>query len=76
MSMDKVTIELSWQEVDRIVVKQLEQQLNVFLEEIEARKLGHGMAMFYTDHTEDVTELQKHIDAFKLVIDYFSPTDW
>ena len=75
MSMNNVTIELSWQEVDRIIVKQLEQQRDVFLEEIETRKLGRGMAMFYTDPIEDVAELQKHIDAFNLVIGYFSPID-
>ena len=75
MSMDKVTIELSWQEVDRIIVKHLEQQLDVFLEERDNRHQGVGLPMFYTDPEEDVAELQKHIDAFKLVIEYFSPMD-
>jgi len=39
--------------------------------DLAERKNGNGMAIFVTEQEFDVMLLEKHIDAFKLVLKYY-----
>jgi hypothetical protein len=61
------TIELEYEQIDRIVWKTLEETRNSL-----ARNLGNGSNIFvYGDPAADDIEIQKHIDAFDLLIDWY-----
>jgi len=71
--MSKVTVELEWEAVDAIVVQQLRDARDGFIEDIERRKDGSNTAgIFHKDVKKDIKELEKHIKSFNRAIRYFS----
>lgn len=72
----KVTIELDWNTVDRIVVQELEENLQGFLASLERIKtMGDTDGIFSTNPEQDAKDLEEHIKACKLMIAYHKPFD-
>jgi hypothetical protein len=64
----KFTIDLDWEMVDKIVVKQLMSTRQCFLED-----LGTKANVFFWDKPEeDDAEIQKHIDAIDLLLTWYA----
>lgn len=69
----KVTVELDWDTVDNIVAQELKNNLDNFIESLERVKhLGRG-DVFTTDLEQDIVDIEKHIEACKLLIAYHTP---
>jgi len=69
----KVTVELDWDTVDDIVVQELKNNLEGFVESLERVKtMGRG-DVFTTDLNQDIKDIEKHIEACKLLIAYHTP---
>ena len=69
--MKKVTVELDWDTIDRITVCSMKSLLENLENDLEKRKAGDGMAIFEVDEELDIALLEKHVEAFKLVLKYF-----
>jgi len=69
----KVIVELDWDEVDKIVVSELKDNLEGFIKSLEEVKATGSGYVFTTDLEQDIKELEKHIDACKLMIAYHTP---
>jgi hypothetical protein len=63
----KHTFELEWEQVDAIIVKELSDSLNYFNPENRP-----SCGMFVKDEKEDLEEMQKMHDAFKLVLSWYA----
>lgn len=71
----KVTVELDWDTVDNIVVQELKNNLEGFIESLErVKSMGRG-DVFTTDLEQDIVDIEKHIEACKLLIAYHTPFD-
>jgi 3-dehydroquinate synthase class II len=71
----KFTVELDWDTVDNIVAQELKNNLEGFIESLErVKKLGRG-DVFTTDLEQDIVDIEKHIEACKLLIAYHTPFD-
>ena len=66
-----VTIELDWDTVDGIARASMHSVLENLQKDLAERKNGDGMAIFVTEQEFDVILIEKHIDAFKLVLKYY-----
>jgi hypothetical protein len=66
-----VTIELDWDTIDRITTSSMKSILENLEKDLEARKDDSGMAIFVLEKEKDIALLEKHIEAFKLVLKYF-----
>lgn len=60
-------IELNWDMVDDIVVGQLKDTYDCFMKDLE--RPNH--VFVYGDHEADRIEIQKRIDALKLMLDWY-----
>jgi hypothetical protein len=66
------TIELDYEMVDKIVLKQLQDTRQCYLEDLESIKNGISRHIFvFGDDEADVAEIQKHIDALDLLIEHY-----
>ena len=66
-----VTIELDWDTVDGIARASMHSVLENLQKDLTERKSGDGMAIFVTEQEFDVMLIEKHIEAFKLVLKYY-----
>jgi len=72
----KVTVELDWNTVDRIVVQELEENLQSFMDSLERiQNTGETYGIFSTDPEQDAKDIEEHIKACKLLIAYHTPFD-
>jgi hypothetical protein len=72
--MSKVTVELEWDTVDSIVVTQLKTiltDLNVSLENRKSENPKIESAIFSNDKSEDIAIIEEHINAVKIVLNYY-----
>lgn len=68
----KYEIELESECVSGIVRADLKHMLRTMQEDLRKRKLGVLPAgIFEADVAEDIKELNRHIDAFKLILKYY-----
>lgn len=71
--MKKITIDLDWETVDKIMVQQLQENLESFQESLDrVKKLERG-DVFTTDLEQDIVEIEAHIAACQLLIAYYTP---
>jgi hypothetical protein len=69
--MSKISVELDWDTVDGIVVDQLCDSWKSLKAD-----LGSGKHVFvYGDSEADDIEIQKHIDAFELILKWYATPD-
>ena len=67
----KVTVELDWDTVDQITTSSMESIVESLEDDLQKRKDGTGMAIFHKDKKKDIAEINRHIDAFKTVLEYY-----
>ena len=56
---------------DDITKHNLKEALEILKEDHKRRKKGHALAIFEHDINEDLTEIKRHIKAFKTVLLYY-----
>ena len=71
MSYNTITVEIDYDEADKIVVANLSSMLECLENDYELRKEDRGMAIFEHDKKEDLKILKKHIKSFKTVLKYY-----
>lgn len=64
-------IELNWEMVDQIVLGELRSTLETLKGDLGA---GHNVFV-YGDQEADDAEIQKHIDALELVLNWYLPSE-
>ena len=67
----KITVELDWDTVDQITTSSMESLVKSLEVDLENRKDGTGMAIFHKDKKKDIAEINRHIDAFRTVLEYY-----
>jgi hypothetical protein len=66
-----LNVELDWDTVDGIARASMHNILENLQKDLAERKNGDGMAIFVAEQEFDVILLEKHIEAFKLVLKYY-----
>jgi hypothetical protein len=66
-----LTVNLDWDTVDGIARASMHSILENLQKDLAERKSGDGMAIFVAEQEFDVMLLEKHIEAFKLVLKYY-----
>jgi hypothetical protein len=66
-----VTVELDWDTIDRITTSSMKSLVESLEADLEKRKDDTGMAIFEKDKESDIALIEKHIEAFKLVLKYY-----
>jgi hypothetical protein len=69
--MNKVIIELEPEQIDAVVIADINSSIEAFEEYLEKRANDEGFAIFDSDPIKDVEYLLEHIQAFKLVLEYY-----
>lgn len=64
-------VEICSQGLDAIIRGDLKSVLDSLKRDLKARKSGKGVCIFHMDKAEDVAEIQRHIDALKIVLKYY-----
>jgi hypothetical protein len=64
-------VEVCIEGVNDIVRSELKDTLKNLQDDLKRRKAGNSIAIFHMTKDEDVDELQRHIEAFKLVLKYY-----
>ena len=67
----KITVDLDWDTIDGIARASMHSVLENLQKDLVERKNGNGMAIFVTEQEFDVMLLEKHIEAFQLVLKYY-----
>jgi hypothetical protein len=66
------TIDFNYEMVDKIVFKQLQDSREAFASDLEMIKGGSPRNIFvYGNDEEDAAEIQKHIDALDVLLEWF-----
>lgn len=64
-------LEVCIEGVNAIVRSELGETLENLKDDLKRRKKGNSIAIFHMDKDEDVAELERHVEAFKLVMRYY-----
>lgn len=64
-------VELCVEGMNTLVRADLKDSLKSLQDDLKKRKAGGNIAIFHTDAKADIAELQKHVEAFKLVLRYY-----
>lgn len=64
-------LEVCIEGVSAIVRSELNETLKCLKDDLKKRKDDSSIAIFHMDKAEDVAELQRHIEAIKLVLRYY-----
>ena len=64
-------VEVCSQGLDAIIRGDLKSVMDSLKRDLKSRKNGKGICIFHMDKAEDVAEIQRHIDAFKIVLKYY-----
>ncbi len=67
----KITVELDWDTIDKITTCSMKSLVESLEVDLEKRKADTGMAIFEVEKELDIAMIEKHIDAFKLVLKYY-----
>lgn len=57
--------------VNEIIRSDMKAVLKTLQEDLKRRKAGGNLAIFHTEARQDIDELKRHVDAFKLVLRYY-----
>jgi hypothetical protein len=71
MSYNTITVEIDYDEADKIVVANLNSMLECLENDYELRKEDRGMSIFEKDKDKDLKIIKKHIKSFKTVLKYY-----
>lgn len=67
----KITVELDWDTIDNITTCSMKSLVESLEADLEKRKADTGMAIFEVEKELDIAMIEKHIEAFKLVLKYY-----
>jgi len=67
-----VKIEIDNRLLEEIAAAELNRMVASLKEDHKKRKAGKNIAIFDMDKAKDVAELKRHIDAFELVLRYYT----
>jgi len=67
----KITVELDWDTIDKITTCSMKSLVESLEVDLEKRKADTGMAIFEVEKELDIAMIEKHIEAFKLVLKYY-----
>ena len=68
---DRMKVEVCVEGMNTFVRADLKDTLKSLQEDLKRRKAGGNLAIFHTDSRQDIDELKRHVDAFKLVLRYY-----
>ena len=70
------TIEVDDTTVHNIVIKELKSTIEIFEIDLNGRLNNQTiLGTFHNDRLKDIIQIQKHIDALNIVLDWFEP-EW
>lgn len=70
------SIEIDDDLADSIVIEHLKSGMEILEIDLNGRLNNSlGLGVFHNDRLKDIIEIEKHIDAFKLVLNWYEP-DW
>lgn len=64
-------VELCVEGMNTLVRQDLKGVVKTLRTDLKRRKAGGTLGIFHANQAEDVREIQKHIDAFRLVLRYY-----
>jgi hypothetical protein len=68
----EITVKLTYEQIDKIMVDQMEETRDQFLLDMESIEHGINMNFFvYNDNAADLVEMQKHVDALNLLLSWY-----
>lgn len=67
----RYTIEMVEEQVDHILLQETKNSLDILKLNLRERKKDNGMCFFHMDKEEDIKEIKRYIEAFKLVYKYY-----
>ena len=65
------TLDVTWEQVDYIIVSELKKQVDGLNQDLERRVAGHGGVIFDHDVDKDVAMIRDRIRSFEQVLDYY-----
>lgn len=70
--MSNYYIEVTYEQIDKIIVNQMKDTREQFLIDIETIKSGVKLNVFtYDDPEQDLAEIQRHVDALTLLLSWY-----
>jgi hypothetical protein len=67
----RITVELDWDTIDKITTCSMKSLVESLEVDLEKRRADTGIAIFEVEKELDIALIEKHIDAFKLVLKYY-----
>ena len=64
-------LDVTWEQVDYIIVSELKKQVDDLNRNLEQREAGHGIAVFEHDIDKDVAMIRDRVRSFEQVLEYF-----
>lgn len=70
------SIEIDDEVAESIVIEQLKSAIDILEIDLIGRLNNQSiLGVFHNDRLKDIIELQKHLDAFNMVLNYYEP-EW
>lgn len=71
MSKTEYTLNVTWEQVDYIIVSELRKQIDDLNRNLEQREAGHGVPIFEHDIYKDVAMIRDRVRSFEQVLEYY-----
>ena len=71
MSKTEYTLNVTWDQVDYIIVSELRKQIDDLNRSLEQREAGHGVPIFEHDIDKDVAMIRDRVRSFEQVLEYY-----
>ena len=71
MNKTEYTLNVTWDQVDYIIVSELRKQMDDLNRSLEQREGGHGVAIFEHDIDKDVALIRDRVRSFEQVLEYY-----
>ena len=65
------TLDVTWEQVDFIIVSELRKQVDDLNRNLERREAGHGTAVFEHDVDKDIAMIRDRVRSFEQVLEYY-----
>lgn len=71
MNETEYSLNVTWEQVDYIIVSELRKQIDDLNRNLEQREAGHGTAIFEHDIDKDVALIRDRVRSFEQVLEYY-----
>ena len=71
MNETEYSLNVTWEQVDYIIVSELRKQIDDLNRNLEQREAGHGTAIFEHDINKDVAMIRDRVRSFEQVLEYY-----